>query len=212
MKAGLCLAALLISTAAFAQSSSSPGPYIVDLRGAMSGAPGGEPFYPTVTAKAEVLAPQRAFGFAVGAHTYPFHLGAARVGLGVDLMRTRGTASSVDNVAAAMSVTTLAPQLSFNFGTREGWSYLSGGFGMARTRASVDVPAATTTSTTSPPVTVTTPASTSSRERQSPAINFGGGARWFLRERVAVGFDVRFHRMTNPSKQIFGLSVGVSLR
>ena len=211
MKAGLCLAALLISTAAFAQSS-LPGPYIVDLRGAMSGAPGGELFYPAVTAAAEVLAPQRAFGFAAGAHIYPFHLGVAHVGLGVDLMRTRGTASSLSNVDAAMSVTTLAPQLSFNFGTREGWSYLSGGFGMARTRAKVDVPATTTTSTTSPPVTVTTPASTSSRERQSPAINIGGGARWFLRERVAVGFDVRFHRLTNPSKQIVGLSVGLSLR
>ncbi|PYR63485.1 MAG: hypothetical protein DMF88_25155 [Acidobacteria bacterium] len=45
MKAGLCLAALFVSTAAFAQSS-SPGPYIVDVRGAMSGAPGGASFYP----------------------------------------------------------------------------------------------------------------------------------------------------------------------
>jgi hypothetical protein len=211
VKAGLCLAALLISTAAFAQPS-SPGPYIVDLRGAMSGAPGGGSFYPTVSAEAEVLAPQRAFGFSAGAHMYPFHLGIARVGLGVDLMRTRGTATSLSHVAAAMSVTTLAPQLSLNFGTREGWSYLSGGFGMAQTRARVDVPATTTTSTTNPPVTVTTPASTSSRERQSPAINIGGGARWFRRERVAVGFDVRFHRMTNPSKQIVGLSVGLSVR
>ena len=197
MKAGLCLAALFISTAAFAQSS-SPGPYIVDVRGAMSGAPGGASFYPPVTA--DVLAPQRAFGFVAGAHVYPFHLGVARIGLGADLMRARGTASSIDNVGAAMSVMTLAPQLSFNFGTHDGWSYLSGGYGMAQTLARVDVPA------------TTTPASTSSRERRSPAINIGGGARWFLREHVAVGFDVRFHRMTNPSKQIVGLSVGISLR
>ena len=209
MKAGLCLAALFISTAAFAQSS-SPGPYIVDVRGAMSGAPGGASFYPPVTA--DVLAPQRAFGFVAGAHVYPFHLGVARIGLGADLMRARGTASSIGNVGAAMSVMTLAPQLSFNFGTHDGWSYLSGGYGMAQTLARVDVPATTTTSTTTPPVTVTTPASTSSRERRSPAINIGGGARWFLREHVAVGFDVRFHRMTNPSKQIVGLSVGISLR
>jgi hypothetical protein len=43
-------------------------------------------------------------------------------------------------------------------------------------------------------------------------VNVGGGARWFLRERVAVGFDVRFHRLLAthavPSTQIVGLSVG----
>jgi hypothetical protein len=198
VRAGLCLAALLISTAAFAQSS-SPGPYIIDLRGAMSGAPGGVSFYPPVPA--DTIAPQRGFGFAAGAHVYPFRLGVARVGLGADLMRVRGTASSTSHVDAAMSIITIAPQISFNFGAREGWSYLSGGYGMAQTQATVDAPA-----------TTTAPASTASRERRSPAINIGGGARWFLREHVAVGFDVRFHRLLNPSKQIVGLSVGLSLR
>jgi hypothetical protein len=203
MKAGLCISALLISTAVFAQPASAPGPYIIDLRGAMSGAPSGIAFYPP--APADTLAPQRAFGFEVGAHTYPFALGIARVGIGIDLMRARGTATSVSNINAAMTVTTLAPQLSFNFGTHEGWSYLSGGYGTTQTRAEVMTPAADTAA-----------AATLSRERRTHTINIGGGARWFLRERLAVGFDVRFHWLAAtlglPSKQIVGLSVGLSIR
>ena len=203
MKAGLCIAALLMSTAAFAQSASVPGPYIIDLRGAMSGAPSGTSFYPPVPT--DTLAPRRAFGFGVGAHVYPFAVGIARLGLGVDLMRVRGSATSLSNVNATTSVTTLAPQISFNFGTRDGWSYLGGGYGTTQTRAEVTAPALDTTS-----------AATLSRERRTRTINIGGGARWFLREHMAVGFDVRFHRLAAthglPSKQVVGLSVGLSVR
>lgn len=202
MKAGLCLAALLVSTAAFAQSS-PPGPFIVDLRGAIAGAPGGVSFYPPVPV--ETRAPQRAFGFGVGAHLYPFQLGIARVGFGVDVMRVRGSATSVNNIDAAMTVSTLAPQISFNFGTREGWSYLSGGYGTTQTNAKVETPA-----------TDSATAATVARDRRTRTINVGGGARWFLREHMAVGFDVRFHRLQAtrglPAKQIVGLSVGISVR
>ena len=205
MKAGLCLAALLVSTAAFAQSS-SPGPYIIDLRGAMSGAPSGVSFYPPVPV--DTLAPKRAFGLAGGAHLYPFQLGVARLGFGVDFMRVRGSVTSVSDVAASTTVSTVAPQISFNFGTREGWSYLSGGYGTAQTHVQVDVPA----QSAAPPATVGTPAATLTRGRRTASINIGGGARWFLREHVAVGFDVRFHRLQEPSTRIVGLSVGMSLR
>jgi hypothetical protein len=192
----------LISTAAFAQSS-SPGPYIIDLRGAMSGAPGGAAFYPPVPV--ETLAPTRAFGFGAGAHVYPLQLGVARIGIGADVMRLRGSAKSVNNSAASMTISALAPQLSFNFGTHDGWSYLSGGYGVAQTTARIEIPAAGDV-----------PAATLTRERRTGAVNLGGGARWFLRERVAVGFDVRFHRLGAtsgyPSKQIVGFSIGMSLR
>jgi len=213
MKAGLCLAALLISTAAFAQSP--PGPYVIDVRGSMSGTPGGASFYPPVPVN--TLTPQRGFGFGAGAHVYPFRFGVSRVGVGVDVTRARGTAASPATTAttsgsattivgsasavdAAMTVTTVAPQLSFNFGTHDGWSYLSGGYGIAHTRGQVS---------TTPVAGEATPA-TATRGRRSFSVNFGGGARWFLREHLAVGFDVRFHRL--PSKQIVGLSVGMSVR
>jgi len=218
VKTGLCIAALLMSTAAFAQSP--PGPYVIDVRGSMSGTPGGPSFYPPVPEN--TLAPQRGFGFGAGAHVYPFRLGLSRVGMGIDLMRARGTARSPATtstasgstttivgspgaVEASMTVTTVAPQLSFNFGTHDGWSYLSAGFGATYTRARVNVSASDTT-----------PAASIARERRTHTINVGGGARWFLRERLAVGFDIRFHRLGAtsglPSKQIVGLSVGMSVR
>ena len=205
MKAGLCLAALLVSTAAFAQSS-SPGPYIIDVRGAMSGAPSGVSFYPPVPV--DTLAPKRGFGFGIGAHMYPFQLAVARVGFGIDLMRVRGSATSVSDIGSTIDITTFAPQLSFNFGTREGWSYLSGGYGTAQTHVEVDVPAQPATA----PATAGTPAGTFTRERRTGSINIGGGARWFLREHVAVGFDLRFHRLREPSTRIVSLSVGLGIR
>lgn len=182
----------------------------------MSGAPGSASFYPPVPTAIRV--PQRAFGFGVGAHVYAFRIGAARLGVGVDVMRARGTArtdvSAVETTSttsaaaagtfnAAMTVTTIAPQLSFNFGTHEGWSYLSGGYGTSNTHAEVNIPASFD-------------GESGSRHRHVSALNFGGGARWFLREHLAFGFDVRFHRLlagkSVPSSQSVGLSVGVSLR
>jgi len=182
----------------------------------MSGAPDSASFYPPVPAAIRV--PQRAFGFGAGAHFYAFRIGVARLGFGVDLTRARGTAStqvsatstgstttaaSTGTFHAAMTVTTIAPQLSFNFGSHEGWSYLSGGYGMSTTHAEVDVPESIG-------------GDPGSRNRHTSTLNVGGGARWFLREHIAVGFDVRFHRLlgtdTVASTQIVGLSVGLSLR
>jgi opacity protein-like surface antigen len=182
----------------------------------MSGTPGSASFYPPVPTAIRV--PQRAFGFGAGAHLYAFRIGVARLGFGVDLMRARGTArtevsatgtesttaaASTGTFHAAMTVTTIAPQLSFNFGGHEGWSYLSGGYGTSTTHAEVNVPASIG-------------GEAGSRDRRTSTLNFGGGARWFLREHLAVGFDVRFYRLLAadavPSTQIVGLSVGMSLR
>ena len=182
----------------------------------MSGAPDSASFYPPVPTAIRV--PQRAFGFGAGAHFYVFRIGVARLGFGVDLLRARGTASTEVSVTstgstttaastgtfrAAMTVTTIAPQLSFNFGSHEGWSYLSGGYGAATTHAEVSVPASAGVES-------------GSRNRHASALNVGGGARWFLQEHFAVGFDVRFHRLlatgAAPRTQIVGLSVGLSVR
>jgi len=181
----------------------------------MSGAPGSASFYPPVTT--EIRVPQRAFGFGAGAHVYAFRIGVARLGFGVDVLRARGTAvtaasattaqstttaAATETFHAAMTVTTIAPQLSFNFGSHEGWSYLSGGYGAATTHAEVNVPVSV--------------GEGGSRNQRASALNIGGGARWFLREHFAVGFDVRFHRLlatgTAARTQILGLSVGLSAR
>ena len=215
MRAALCLAAVLVSTAAFAQTS-APGPYIVDVRGGMIGAPGGD-FYPPAPAGTQV--PQRGFGFSIGGHIYPFHFGVAQVGLGADLLRARGSSTSQTGIDAAMGVTTVAPQISFNFGTRDGWSYLSAGYGVTQTRAEVDIPetpADAPEAQDEVPASEPIPAGTLVRELRTSTVNVGGGARWFIREHLAVGFDVRFHRLSrtsgSASKQLVGLAVGFSLR
>jgi hypothetical protein len=219
VRAGLCIAALLISTAAFAQPLSSPGPYVIDVRGVMSGVPGGTGFYPVVASN--TIVPKRGFGLGLGAHLYPFRFGIARLGFGIEAMRVRGTAvtpaattetsttetstTSASAADAVMDLTTVAGQVSFNFGSRDGWSYLTAGYGNTRTRGQVssEVPGPILHS-----VVVLT--------RQAPTINYGGGARWFIRERLAVGFDLRFHRIAAdgglPGASVFALSVGVSIR
>ena len=222
--AAVVLAIVALTPAAASAQVSAPGPYVIDLRGAMSGAPGDVSFYPLVPATLRV--PQRAFGFGVGGHVYAFHVGVARLGFGVDLMHVRGTATTdasaipttsadiastirtgaaTGTVTASMAMTTVAPQVSFNFGTHEGWSYLSAGYGMTSTRAEVHIPASIDGVDTG-----------GSRHLHAPTLNVGGGARWFLRERLAVGFDVRFHHLRASdgaaAKQIIGLSVGMSLR
>lgn len=218
MRAGLCLAALSISAAAFAQAPSPPGPYVIDVRGVMSGAPGGNGFYPVIDST--TIIPKRGFGVGGGAHLYPFHLGIARLGFGVEGMRVRGTATtpvvttpsttttSAESASAAdavMDLTTVAGQVSFNFGSRDGWSYLTAGYGNTRTRSQVssEVPGPIVHS-----VVVL--------KRHTPSINYGGGARWFIREHLAVGFDLRFHRISAdgalPGASVFALSAGVSVR
>jgi hypothetical protein len=47
-------------------------------------------------------------------------------------------------------------------------------------------------------------------------VNFGGGARWFLTERVAFGFDLRGHQIAagddTPKVSVFAVGAGLSIR
>jgi hypothetical protein len=91
-------------------------------------------------------------------------------------------------VPVTTTVTTATGELSFNFGTASGWSYLSAGYGRGQVRETGWV----------------------------ASQHFGGGARWFVAERLAVGFDLRFHRLsagaTTPSTMPFVIAAGVSVR
>jgi hypothetical protein len=160
-----------------------PGPYVIDFRGATSGVPTTAELYPDLTIEDSV--PTRGFGFDVGAHVYRFHLGAARFGLGANYVRVRGTAG-----VALVTTQLFAPQLSFNFGTSNGWSYLSAGFGPARIEAG--------------------------RRYDTTGLNAGGGARWFTSNHLAVSFDIRMYRLspikTFPRTTLVSASVGVSMK
>jgi hypothetical protein len=226
----VAIAALLMSTPAAAQSSppTTPGPYVIDIRAPMSGLPSTSGFHPVLPAN--TLVPKRGFGLGVGGHVYVARLGVSRVGVGVDVLGVRGTAvtpatpstsatststssssgasfSTAGQIDVAMTMTAVAPQVSFNFGTREGWSYLSGGYGVAQIRTEA-------TGEQESPLTGRTTLVRDDGRRAS--INYGGGARWFIRDRVAVGFDLRFHRIaavgTRPVAKLVVASVGLSVR
>jgi hypothetical protein len=190
----IALCCTLLAVPAFAQQPpAAPGPYVIDLRGSMLAIPNEAAFFPAT--QSSIAVPSRGFGFDVGAHVYPFGLGPARVGIGANFARARGSLAD-PNVSAV--ITTLAPQLSFNFGTRDGWSYLSVGYGA---------------------VTVSTQLDDETKESgRLGSFNVGGGARWFLSRHLATSFDLRFYRVApssaavTPGVGVFGASVGVSLR
>lgn len=161
---------------------------------------------------AETNLPSRGLGVQVGAHLYPVRLGAATLGLGASFLWTIGSKgpeaadADVPPAAQATEVTTrlsaLVPQVSLNFGTGRGWSYLSGGIGTATLTVSAGDP--------------------EEPGGQVLAWNAGGGARWMFREHLAVSFDARFLGLSSraasegspghPSTMRFVLSAGLSFR
>jgi hypothetical protein len=183
----LGLAGVLMGPRVGAQSLTPgpPGPvFVVDVRGATSAIPHSIGLYPNLPDGGSV--PARGFGYDVGGHVYLFNLGPARLGLGVNVIGVRGTATD-----ATTTFEILAPQLSFNFGSSDGWSYLSLGAGNARVRAE--------------------------ETASSSAINAGGGARWFIKRHLGVGFDVRLHKIaadgdTLGASTAFSASVGFSIK
>jgi len=188
-----CLVAAVLVLATAPAAAQGPDPvagYVIDLRGATSGLPKETAFFPGIPV--ETIVPARGFGFDVGVHVYPFTLGPSRIGFGAAYVGVRGTTPGI-----VANVRTLAPQVSFNFGTAGGWSYLSAGLGRAWVTSTVDRESGALIS----------------ESGALSAMNYGGGARWFLRRRLAIGFDVRFHRVSGPPKtNLVSASVGFSVR
>ncbi len=129
--------------------------------------------------------PGSGFGFDLNAHVYIFTWKAMTIGLGGQLTVARAHSSErvVEGQVVARAVTerltSIAPQISFNFGTGDGWSYISGGIGPATWSIVPDVGFALP-----------------SDEERLQTINYGGGARWFVRPHLAFTFDVRFYAIS----------------
>jgi hypothetical protein len=128
--------------------------------------------------------PTRGFGLIVGAHLYPLHKGIVTFGFGGELIASRGSktleaesASVPPSPTVRTEFSSIAPQVSINFGKREGWSYLSVGLGSARL----------TTEREDRPETVSAP--------RVKALNYGGGARWFAKKHLALSLDLRFYQV-----------------
>ena len=212
---------LAAAAPASAQTSERLPWFAVDLHGAWVGLPSAEGWVPVLPALTPL--PGRGWGIAGGATVYPLRLGVATLGLGVGfatgrgtsdpLTRTTGSGSTATTVPTTTTVTTritsVLPQLSINFGHELGWSYLSAGYGRSKVASSSEA-FGTALAQTIP-------------EAWNPAINFGGGARWFMKPHLGAGFDVRFTKLSSraatAAQPVFGkrtqmvtLSVGISIQ
>jgi hypothetical protein len=151
-----------------------------------------------------------------------------------------GSGSSIALPSVRTRITAIAPQLSFNFGSADGWSYISAGIGPAKARTTTsafttvrrdgavttddgamttDDGAMTTDdgAVTTDDGVVTTEETTLSRSLRD--INVGGGARWFTHSHLAISFDVRFHVVSDtggkipiPRTTLVVVTGGMSLR
>jgi hypothetical protein len=201
---------LFHSASASAQQVGPPGPFVIDARGTLAR------FHedPAVAGALDVSEenlPTRGLGLTVGAHWYPVRRRGITLGLGCEMLFARDS-RTLDvlegSEATAPTVTTrfsaLAPQVSLNFGNRDGWSYLSAGYGLATLTAErADAPFTDDAARTG-------------------TLHYGGGARWFARPRLAFTFDVRFYtvnatdaagdRPAFPRSRMMVISAGISAR
>ena len=199
---------LLLSSPAFAQTREKIPPFVADVRGLFASLGTDDVTAADLTIAPESL-PERALGGAVGLTIYPIRRQGFALGIGGEGLLAWGGSQPVDaaGVPAGPRVErrlqSLAGQLSFNFGHRDGWSYLSGGMGPLLFETFVgDFPPE------SPP--------------RSMMLNFGGGARWFTSRHLAFCFDLRFYEtkpeLSTPTshgrerQRVFVLSVGAAFK
>lgn len=223
------LAATLAGTPAAAQIAAPgpPGPYVIDVRLGTSAIPQDAGFFPPVPTA--TLIPSRGYGIDVGAHVYLLRLGPGRFGIGASVVRVGSTASqprpSIGSASASSTprarpdvsatVTIISPQLSYNFGSAAGWSYLSAGVGHTKVVTG-------TTAFGGPGSGTSMTPERSVDSRTLSTTNFGGGARWFTKAHLGFSFDVRFYLVsaraaegTSPATTgttLVAASAGISLR
>jgi len=162
--------------------------------------------------------PGSGLGLQAAITLYPLHWKAVTFGIGGDVITSRARQSPDAATTAAATANGLpvpraseerfrsfAPQLSFNFGNGNGWSYLSGGLGRSNWAL---VPAG--------------------QEGYPPdsevlkTINYGGGGRWFMKRHVGFSFDIRFYAINpgtiyegipgSPRTTLTVINAGVSIK
>ena len=219
MRAALIAAILFTAGPAFAQPREPLPWFVIDAHAATVGLPQAEGWVPEVSDDTEL--PGRSWGLSTGATVYPLRLGLITFGAGASviigkgsgesLTITEGTGSSATTrvtPAVHTGITSVVPQVSINFGRKQGWSYLSAGLGISRVTSRADAAGST------PAVEIP--------EAWNSALNFGGGARWFMKPRLGAGFDVRFVKLGTRSAtdslpaakrtQVWNISAGISIQ
>jgi len=187
-----CFAVMFLTFGFVAPTTAQPpqepiGLYVIDLQGSFV------PFSRNVElAENRELnppdTPGAGAGYQVGAHVYPFRRHIITFGIGASFhssladQRPGERSPNPDGPTLRKRFTAVAPQLSFNFGGRDGWSYLSGGIMPSRLSLF--------------------PLNTESPEQKtSGTLNYGGGVRWFINDRVAFSIDLRLYAIS-PIEQV----------
>jgi hypothetical protein len=211
------LAALFFCLALAAPAAAQPkepiSPFVFDLRGAF-GRHKAEPSVATDLSVSASNLPTLTKGLVGAIHVYPLRSRKVSLGLGGNFVMTRGSKSleifkegveePVQGPTVRRNFTTFSPEISLNFGHRNGWSYISGGmFGRSKLYLERE-----DTPVTDAPYRTT--------------INYGGGARWFVRDHLAFSVDFRWYSVseqaasagtiTQPGTTLLVLSGGISIR
>lgn len=190
-----CAVQVLAPGGALAQDPPPKMPVVVlDLRGSVPGFPK-EPQLAQSRNLQESQLPGRGLGADLGLHLRVFTWKAMTIGVGGQVTVARATSSGAVGQGEPLSPVTetfasVTPQLSFNFGDGDGWSYISGGIGPSQWQ-----------------VIAQGVGPSAADEERLRSVNYGGGARWFIKPHLAFTFDVRFHQI-DPGTPVFGFPGG----
>ncbi|PWT82312.1 MAG: hypothetical protein C5B57_08885 [Blastocatellia bacterium] len=187
------------------------GPFVVDLHGT----------FPKFAADDLIAAsrglteselPGLGIGVSGSAHYYFLKISGVTFGVGAEATVGRAHSSPSSDASGLLQLQAVtetlksaSPQFSLNFGNGNGWSYLS--IGVGRSKWSVV-----------PDGAERLPAD----DETLKTINYGGGARWFIKPRLAFSLDVRFYEIkqgtpqgtlpASPHAVILVIGAGISVR
>jgi hypothetical protein len=210
---GLVAVAVISFAAERAADAQEPPPpirgFVVDLHGVVPMFPGDPQTALSRGLGTDTLPdtlPGAGLGLTAGGHFYFARLGAVTFGVGGELAVGRShVAGQAPSPDITDKFTAVAPVLSLNFGNGNGWSYLSFGYGESRLSIVPD-------GAQPQPVD----------EEQKKTLNYGGGARWFIRKRLAFSLDVRLYEVAagtpqsgnpgTPHTKLLVIGAGISVR
>jgi len=215
---GLALVVLL-STAAPARAQDTPpriGPFAIDLHATVPQFPSENVQLAESRSMDVAELPGNGLGVQAAAHVYLLKVKVITFGIGAEFAASRArkmpAAGAVSSTSGRLlrpseeRFSTFSPQLSLNFGNGHGWSYLSGGIGIANWAV---VPEGQE--------------GFGADSESLRTINYGGGARWFAKSHLAFSFDVRFYaidpgtsflanQLGSPRTTLMIIGAGISLK
>ena len=204
---------LIVLAAALPVRAQDPPPripwFVIDAHGSIPRFPSDDQALADSRSMQLAELPGRGLGLQLGLHLYPLRWRAITFGVGGELAvaRSNKTPPETDPLLrpAKERFRSLAPQLSFNFGNGNGWSYLSGGIGQSKWA-----------------ITPVGLEDNPQDDEPLKTINYGGGARWFIKSHVAFSFDVRLYainpglpldgRPASPRTTLMVIGAGVSIK